>query len=143
MTESKAPRTFKEWVVAFLENDEEEAQQYAQLLREREQEAEFIGSHHRHAENEDTGYYDELELDIDESVLEALIIVALAATLLILVYIRQQRNRQRETGANNQPQQQPGVNQNANANINGNDRGLFPRPDQPEFAQWVAGGVGH
>ena len=61
--ESKAPRTFKEWVIAFLENDEEEAQQYAQLLREREEEAELLGSHHHHAENDDTGYYDELELE--------------------------------------------------------------------------------
>ncbi|PCG97952.1 Tetratricopeptide-like helical [Penicillium occitanis (nom. inval.)] len=114
--ESKAPRTFKEWVIAFLENDEEEAQQYAQLLREREEEAELLGTHHHNAENDDTGYYDELELDIDE------------------IYIRQQRNRQRDN--RNGQQQQAGANANNNNNGNGNnDRGFFPRPDQPEFAQ--------
>jgi SEL1 protein len=104
-------------------------------LREREEEEELLGSHHRHADNEDTGYYDEIEFDIDESALEALIIAALAATLLILVYIRQLRNRPRD---NNEGQ--PAGN---GVNNNGNDRGLFPRQDQPEFVQWAAGGVGH
>jgi SEL1 protein len=78
------------------------------------------------------GYYDDLELEIDESVLEGLIIVALAATLLVLVYMRQQRNR---------PQQND--NNAGNAGQNENDRGFFPRPGEPEFAQWLAGGVGH
>lgn len=142
--ETKVPRTFKEWIIAFLENDEEEAQHYAQLLREHDEEAELLTTHRqRHAENDDAGYYDELELDIDESVLEALIIVALAATLLILVYIRQQRNRQRDNENGGNGGQPAGANQNREANNNGNDRGLFPRPDQPEFAQWAAGGVGH
>jgi SEL1 protein len=89
--------------------------------------------HHLDDRHED-GYYDDLEIDIDEAVLEGLIIVALAATLLVLVYMRQQRNRQRQ-------------NDNAGANPaapdNGNDRGFFPRPGDPEFAQWAAGGVGH
>jgi SEL1 protein len=85
---------------------------------------------HRH----DDGYYDDLELDIDESVLEGLIIVTLAATLLVLVYLRQQRNRQR-------PNENPGA--NPAAVNNQNDRGVFPQPGDPEFAQWVAGGVGH
>jgi SEL1 protein len=85
-------------------------------------------------EHED-GYYDDLELDIDESVLEGLIILSLAATLMVLVYLRQQRNNR----------QRPNDNQNANAigQANANDRGFFPRPGEPEFGQWVAGGVGH
>jgi SEL1 protein len=78
------------------------------------------------------GYYDELDLDIDESLLEGLIIVALAATLLILIFVRQQRNRQRNAG--NPAPGEPAGN---------NDRGFFPRPDEPEFGQWVVGGVGH
>lgn len=96
----------------------------------------LLGSPPRRAENDDNGYYDELELDIDESVLEGLIIVALAATLLILIYVRQQRNRPREN--ENAPGQQQ-----APANGGNNDRGFFPRPGEPEFGQWVAGGVGH
>lgn len=89
----------------------------------------------RDADRED-GFYDELDLDIDESFLEGLIIVALAATLLILVYVRQQRNRQRENAGAGAgvPRVPPG---------GGGDRGMFPQPGQPEFAQWVAGGVGH
>lgn len=88
----------------------------------------------RDADRED-GFYDDLDLDIDENLLEGLIIVALAATLLILVYVRQQRNRQRENAgaAGGVPGVPPG----------GDDRGMFPQPGQPEFAQWVAGGVGH
>ncbi|KAH8698824.1 putative ubiquitin-protein ligase Sel1/Ubx2 [Talaromyces proteolyticus] len=148
-TENKAPRSFKEWVIAFLENDEEDTQYHAQLFRDREED-ELLGTHHHHDDNDD-GYYDELELEIDESVLEALIIVALAATLLILVYVRQQRNRQRDNNENagNNGGQLAGGGQNA---ANGqqqqqqqgnNDRGFFPQRDQPEFAQWVAGGIGH
>jgi SEL1 protein len=90
------------------------------------------------SEGHEDGYYDDLDLDIDEGMLEGLLIVGLAATLLVLVYFRQQqqqRNRQNEN-ANAQ-------NANANANANANDRGFFPQPGDPEFAQWVAGGVGH
>ncbi|THC92914.1 hypothetical protein EYZ11_007610 [Aspergillus tanneri] len=116
---------------AFIENDE-------QMYKGAEEDEEGILSHgtdSRHLDDRhEDGYYDDLELDIDESILEGLIIVALAATLLVLVYLRQQRNRQRQ-------------NENAGANpaapANGNDRGFFPRPGEPGFAQWVAGGVGH
>ncbi|PYH99411.1 putative ubiquitin-protein ligase Sel1/Ubx2 [Aspergillus ellipticus CBS 707.79] len=132
-------RTLKEWIAVFIENDEEEEANYrAQMYKRAEEEDEdLMSSNHRLDERHDDGYYDDLELDIDESVLEGLIIVSLAATLLILVYLRQQRNRQRQNdgGANAVA---PG-----NANANANDRGVFPRPGDPDFAQWVAGGVGH
>jgi SEL1 protein len=121
-----------------LENDEEEEARYLAQLYGQGLEDDgdgLLGTPHRRAENDDSGYYDELELDIDESVLEGLIIIALAATLLILIYVRQQRNRQRENG--NAPGQQ------AARNGGNNDRGFFPRPGEPEFGQWVAGGVGH
>lgn len=89
------------------------------------------------------GYYDDLDLDIDDSVLEGLLIVGLAATLLVLVYFRQQQQRNRQNAnAANQGGDANG-NANANANANNNDRGFFPQPGDPEFAQWVAGGVGH
>ncbi|KAB8079541.1 hypothetical protein BDV29DRAFT_55144 [Aspergillus leporis] len=135
--EAKPRRTFKEWVAAFIENDEEEEAYRAQMYKRAEEEDDLLSGgsdrHHLDDRHED-GYYDDLEIDIDEAVLEGLIIVALAATLLVLVYMRQQRNRQRQ-------------NDNAGANPaapdNGNDRGFFPRPGDPEFAQWAAGGVGH
>lgn len=97
-----------------------------------------MGSRGLESEHDD-GYYDDLEFDIDEGMLEGLLIVGLAATLLVLVYLRQQqqRNRQNENAGNQ-------ANANGNADGNGNDdRGFFPRPEDPEFNQWVAGGVGH
>ncbi|KAL4970468.1 ubiquitin ligase complex subunit HRD3 [Aspergillus stella-maris] len=138
--EPKPRRTFSEWIATFIENNEEEEANYAAQLYKQaeEEEEEFMassGDHHRLDDHED-GYYDDLELDIDESVLEGLIILSLAATLMVLVYLRQQRNN-RQRGNENQ-------NGNGAAQANGNgNRGFFPRPADPEFAQWVAGGVGH
>ncbi|KAJ5091359.1 Tetratricopeptide-like helical [Penicillium alfredii] len=128
-TESKPRRTFREWITAFIENDEEG---YYDEMHERRggEEDEFTGSRGLESEeHRDDGYYDDLEFDIDEGMLEGLLIVGLAATLLVLVYIRQQqqqRNRQ---------------NENANAEGNGNDRGFFPRPGDPGFGPWVAASV--
>ncbi|KAL4937623.1 hypothetical protein BDV06DRAFT_202479 [Aspergillus oleicola] len=137
--EPKPRRTFSEWIATFIENnEEEEASYHAQLYKQgEEEEEEFMassGDHHRLDDHED-GYYDDLELDIDESVLEGLIILSLAATLMVLVYLRQQRNN-RQRGNENQ-------NGNGAGQANENNRGFFPRPGDPEFAQWVAGGVGH
>ncbi|KAL4787471.1 hypothetical protein BJX76DRAFT_345551 [Aspergillus varians] len=136
--EPKPRRTLSEWIAAFIENDEEEeANLRAQLYKQGEEDDDDLlssGEHHRLDDHED-GYYDDLELDIDESVLEGLIILSLAATLAVLLYLRQQRNNR----------QRPNDNQNANAagQANANNRGFFPRPGDPEFAQWVAGGVDH
>ncbi|KAL3471985.1 hypothetical protein BJX99DRAFT_236328 [Aspergillus californicus] len=137
--EPKPRRTFQEWIAAFIENDEEEEANYrAQMYKHGEGDDDDVlsASEAHRLDDQDDGYYDDLELDIDESVLEGLIILSLAATLMVLVYLRQQRNNR----------QRPNDNQNANAAgqaNNANDRGLFPRPGDPEFAQWVAGGVGH
>lgn len=142
--EAKPRRTFTEWLSAFIENDE--AAYYQELYEAHAEDEDFMRTRGLESDHED-GYYDDLEFDIDEGMLEGLLIVGLAATLLVLVYIRQQqqRNRQNQNAAN-----QANVNGNANANANvngnanaGNDRGLFPRPGDPEFGQWVAGGVGH
>lgn len=133
--DSKPRRTFKEWITAFIENDEEEEALYrAQLYKQRAEEGdEFLGTNpDSRDDSHNDGYYDDLDMDIDESILEGLIIFCLAATLLVLIYIRQQRNRPRpnENGAN------PGAPGN-------DDRGFFPQPEEPEFRQWVAGGIGH
>ncbi|OOF95415.1 hypothetical protein ASPCADRAFT_207892 [Aspergillus carbonarius ITEM 5010] len=130
--EVRPHRTLKEWIAAFIENDEEEEANYRAQMYKRDEDEDDLMSSNRLDDRHEDGYYDELELDIDESVLEGLIIVGLAATLLALVYLRQQRNRQRQNDG--------GANAAAG---NANDRGLFPRPGEPEFAQWVAGGVGH
>jgi SEL1 protein len=141
-TESKPPRTFKEWIIAFLENDEEDnARQNAQLYKQRDDEDDELlaagGRTDTERQSEDDSYYEEIDFEIDESVLEGLIIAGLVAALLILIYVRQQRNRQRENEVVAAGGPVPGVQAGAN------QRGFFPRPDQPEFAQWVAGGVGH
>ncbi|KAK4866401.1 hypothetical protein LT330_008333 [Penicillium expansum] len=134
--DSKPRRTFKEWVKAFIENDEEGY--YEDLYeQQRGDDDEYRGLE---SEGHEDGYYDDLDLDIDEGMLEGLLIVGLAAALLVLVYFRQQqqqRNRQNQNAnanANADPQ---------NGNGNANDRGFFPQPGDPDFGQWVAGGVGH
>lgn len=133
--ESRPRRTFSEWVNAFIENDEEGY--YEDLYeQQRGDDDEYRGLD---SDGHEDGYYDDLDLDLDEGMLEGLLIVGLAATLLVLVYFRQQQQQQRN-------RQNENANPNANpqdGNGNANDRGLFPQPGEPEFGQWVAGGVGH
>ncbi|KAJ5204763.1 uncharacterized protein N7498_005642 [Penicillium cinerascens] len=136
--DSRPKLTLREWIATFIRNDE--AEYWEELYESREDDEDFIGRG-LDSENHDDGYYDDLDFDIDEGMLEGLLIVGLAATLLVLVYIRQQqqRNRQNENAAN-----AGNANGNGNANANNaNNRGFFPQPGDPEFGQWVAGGVGH
>jgi SEL1 protein len=93
------------------------------------------GQHH--GGNQD-GHYDDVDVDLEDGVLESLIIVGLAATLVVLVYVRQQRALRR-----GQQDQAAAAAGHGAAPPAANDRGLFPRPDDPEFRQWAAGGVGH
>jgi SEL1 protein len=87
------------------------------------------------------GLYDD---PLDDGILESLIIIGLAAALVFLIYYRQQHQlahrrgeeaaRARQQGEQAAPEaQQPQP----------EDRGLFPQPGDPEFQQWVAGGIGH
>ena len=101
----------------------------------------------------DDDYYDEL----DESLAESLIIVGLAAALAFLVYYRQQRQMRPGQGQGQdqeaQPQQDQAQDQaqaQGQAQVQGQDLpgqqadgGFFPPQDDPNFGQWVAGGVGH
>lgn len=91
-------------------------------------------------------YYDE----IDEGILDTLIIIGLAAALVFLIYYRQQRqvNHRREVVV--QQQVAPGVAAGPPApgdepHVPGQqaDGGFFPPAGDPNFNQWVAGGVGH
>lgn len=138
MAGSRPRRSFKEWITAFIQNDAQEENQRAHMYKHANgEEEDLLSANQLEGENaHEDGYYDELELDIDESLLEGLIIVTLAATLAVLVYMRQQRNRQRQN-------ENAGGGGGAQGAANGGDRGMFPRPGDPEFAQWVAGGVGH
>ena len=83
----------------------------------------------------DDDLYDDLA---EDGVLESFIILGLAAALIWLIYYRQQRqlaHRREEAERAQQdrlPLPQPAEN-----------RGLFPQVGNPDFQQWVVGGVGH
>ncbi|KAL8902442.1 MAG: hypothetical protein Q9207_004717 [Kuettlingeria erythrocarpa] len=93
--------------------------------------------------------------DIDESIIESLIILGLAGALAFLVYYRQQRqnSHRRELERQQQQQQQqqgavPAAQQQPPAPprpLPGQqaDGGFFPPVGDPNYGQWVAGGVGH
>lgn len=105
--------------------------------------------------------------DFDDGLVESLIIIALAGALALLVYARQQQQQGRNNNGNaaaggqqqnggaggfqpmglpggqqaapqqqQQPPPQPDQQQRA-------DRGMFPQPGDPDFNNWVAGGIGH
>jgi SEL1 protein len=87
------------------------------------------------------GMYDDI---IDDGILESFIIIGLAAALVFLIYYRQQHqlaHRQNEEAARAQQGGQPAPEGQQEQAQEG--RGLFPQPGDPEFGQWVAGGVGH
>jgi SEL1 protein len=102
--------------------------------------------------------------DFDDGLVETLIIIALAGALALLVYARQQQqqvqrrlNGQRQAQgpeqvgvqpANNAAQQGQQRNQDQDRNQGQaqqpeQDRGMFPRPGEPDFNNWIAGGIGH
>ncbi|KAK7745532.1 ERAD-associated protein [Cytospora paraplurivora] len=84
----------------------------------------------------------------DDGLVDTMVIMGLALSLAFFVYYRQQRERaeqaRRQRELLEQQQQQGG-------NVGGapppaaaqNNGGLFPPPGDPNFNQWVAGGVGH
>ncbi|KDN67800.1 hypothetical protein CSUB01_08929 [Colletotrichum sublineola] len=78
----------------------------------------------------------------DDGIAESLIIVFIALSLVLLLYYRQQRQQQhrREEEERRRREGQPAV-----PALQGQqqDRGLFPQPGNPEWNNWVAGGIGH
>ena len=90
------------------------------------------------------GMYDDI---IDDGLVESFIIMGLAAALIFLVYYRQQHqlaHRQNEEAARGQQGGQAAQQgQQAQPAQPQEDRGLFPQPGDPEFGQWIAGGIGH
>jgi len=93
--------------------------------------------------------------EFDDSLIETLIIVTLAGVLALLVYARQARQRmaeeerrrlgqgQNEQGGPEQQQQQAQQAQQPPDQGPGQDGGFFPPHGDPEFNNWVAGGIGH
>ncbi|KAI1621046.1 hypothetical protein EDD37DRAFT_639615 [Exophiala viscosa] len=167
----KRPKTWGEWINRFLDAAEEmDAQEAAAMARDRDDDellgyaepgmpggdGEYAGregQHNGHGQ-EDVYGADEWD-DFDDGLIESLIIIALAGALALLVYARQARNRvleqERRQGQAQQPQN-VGQDQNqapaqpqgqAQAGGGGQDNGMFPGPQDPEFNNWVAGGIGH
>ncbi|KAI9883466.1 MAG: hypothetical protein M1823_004778 [Watsoniomyces obsoletus] len=137
--EEKREWSFWEWINHFMKDD----QPYDDF--EGEEDHDDLGdpvseTHPHHETNGGGGGYG--GDFIDDGTLESLIIVGLAGCLVILVYFHQQRqlNRARqlreERNNNDRVEQQQQQQQQP-------DRGLFPQPGDPDFAQWVAGGVAH
>ncbi len=83
------------------------------------------------------GLYEDI---LDDGLLESFVIIGLAAALVFLIYYRQQHqlaHRRQEEAANGQNGAVP------EGQAQQEDRGLFPQQGDPEFNQWVAGGIGH
>lgn len=83
--------------------------------------------------------------DLDSEILESLVILALTGVLAFLIYYRAQRQRREEARRQEQIQQ---LNQGqvppAGAHPQQQqDRGVFPDVNDPDFMNWVAGGIGH
>lgn len=98
--------------------------------------------------------------EIDEEVLETLLIGGLLAALAGLFWYRQQRAREVERRRMNllqhqqqqqrdqaqqppPPQQDQQQQQHEEEEDDDDDGGLFPPPDDPNWNNWVAGGIGH
>lgn len=83
----------------------------------------------------------------DDGLIDTVIIMALALSLAFFIYYRQQRERAEQERRQREQQQQ----QQQGGNVAGvppagpaqNNHGLFPPVGDPNFNQWVAGGVGH
>jgi SEL1 protein len=151
--ENRKPRSLSEWIAHFLDAAGEMNEQDQGALDDLELDSPAFGSDPMPG-GEDN--YD----DFDDGLLESLIIIGLAATLAFLVYYRQQRQLQNRrvalaAQAANAPRNAPapagaeplaagpGAEAGVAPPVGDGDRGFFPNPGDPDWNQWVAGGVGH
>ncbi|KAF2259543.1 HCP-like protein [Lojkania enalia] len=135
--------TFSEWIAAFLE---------AEIAAWDDLEPDDYDDTHMSGGESDYGLD-----DIDSDILESLAIVALTGALAFLLYYRNQRQRRQDEERRRQqlqqqpgqapapgaPQQQPPDQPQPQPQLPQEDRGMFPRPEDPEFMNWAAGAVGH
>jgi SEL1 protein len=123
----KKDQSLSEWLAAFLE---------AELAR--------WDDYDDYADDQTDDYYDP-EDELDSDILESLVILALTGALALLLYVRAQRQRRAEEERRRVEEQQRAFNGQGGqvAPQQQQDRGVFPNPGEPEFMNWVAGGVGH
>nr|POE66106.1 protein sel-1 like 1 [Quercus suber] len=140
---SKRPKSFAEWLNAFLEAD---AQQYWE--REGQYEPDDWDAQHEHDMPRDDEFYTD---DIDDGVSETLLLGGLIVALVWLVYYRRQQQiaadarRRQAQQANAAPVAEPGPGEQDPPAAPGQqaDGGFFPQPRDPDYGDWVAGGIGH
>ncbi|KAK2743781.1 ERAD-associated protein [Myotisia sp. PD_48] len=149
---NNTPRTFKEWIAAFIRSSqEEEGYQRTTAGDHADGMLDDAGNPVDATTHAHDGFYDELDVDVDDGMVESLVILGLAAALVLLLHFRQQRVLRRAEQNNNNNVNNNNANQNPiNFNVQNaqepareEDRGMFPRPGDPDYAAWVAGGVGH
>lgn len=170
---NKGPKSVREWLSRFIDSAlEMEAQDYAGRQAGEDgygDDLEYIANGEPGMPGGDNEYWytgaqrreaDDLYEDFDDGLLESLIIIALAGALAMLVYVRAQR--QRDARANQGQGQgiapgggalgpvganglQPILGQPAPPEQQGPGQqgGFFPNPGDPEYQEWVAGGIGH
>ncbi|GAB7356092.1 hypothetical protein MBLNU459_g6699t1 [Dothideomycetes sp. NU459] len=132
----KKSRSLSEWLNDFLEAD---AAYYADQYEA--DDWDHDGHHHSdHMPGAADDFFDE---EIDDGILEMLVIIGLVGALAFLVYYRQQRQLDARRRQEQQQQQQQQQQQGNAVPQQDQDPGFFPQPGQPEFANWVAGGIGH
>ncbi|EEP82235.1 conserved hypothetical protein [Uncinocarpus reesii 1704] len=157
--EKNSPRSLKEWVREFVSYDEEREAAKKERMKQAAagEQADDALEDTADAGDASSGYYDDLDLDIEDGMLESLIIIGLAATLVVLLHFRQQRAMRRANNVapehNNNRDGSQTAGQAAAGGVaaedqrqrqqGGEDRGFFPAPDDPEYPAWVAGAIGH
>lgn len=127
----KRTRSLSQWLNDFIEAD-------AAYYADQYEADDWDHGHSDHMPDVDDDFIESYEIDV----LELIVIVGLFAALAFLVCYRQYRQlvarrRQAEQQGNAaavNPDQQPQQQQNG---------GFFPQQAEPEFANWVAGGIGH
>lgn len=136
--EQRKRYSFAEWIVNFLEAD---AERYAEAGDADEWDTAAGGM-----VGADGDFYDDADA-LTDGVAETLIIVGLAAALALLVYFRQRQQldagRRAQQGEGEGGGGGVGVGEQVQQQRPALDRGMFPAPDDPEFANWAVGGVGH
>ncbi|KAF2139965.1 uncharacterized protein K452DRAFT_289344 [Aplosporella prunicola CBS 121167] len=130
--DANKPRTFTEWLTAFLEAD-------AQAYYEQLEQDDWAADDEPGMPGGDDSYYD----DVDESILETLVILGLSAALALLVWYRNQAARQGRERREREERERRREGGAVGAGAGEGDRGFFPRPGDPAFGEWVVGGVGH
>jgi SEL1 protein len=137
-TADKPSRTLSQWLNDFLEAD-------AKYYADNYEADDWDDTYHQNMPGGDDFFDDAAATDLDDGLLEMLMIAGLAATLAFLVYYRQQRQAEarRREGERQGQGQVGGEGVAAAAAVPEPEQGFFPPPGHPEFANWVAGGVGH